>query len=238
MKSLERIVILTDLGLAGSYIINEIMKKKGKVFAVIVDRNVTTGKSFFYKLPRFLWRKYTSLRGNNEDKERRRFGIEIENWTIPIYFISNMNKRSELLDALKPDLLIVIGGRKLSKKVISTAKKGTINFHGGILPNYRGLDSTYHAMKNKDYDNIGATIHFMSENIDSGDIIMQKRISPIMNRVKESDFKIIKECSHLIVDSIEQIENGNVKRIEQDSRESNYYRKMGMVERICFLLSG
>tara|TARA_B100001059_G_scaffold187863_1_gene190172 strand:+ start:11468 stop:12133 length:666 start_codon:yes stop_codon:yes gene_type:complete len=55
-------------------------------------------------------------------------------------------------------------------------KKSTfINFHPGILPNYRGSFSTVHSMINGESE-VGGTWHYVSEKVDKGNILLQTRI--------------------------------------------------------------
>jgi methionyl-tRNA formyltransferase len=45
-----------------------------------------------------------------------------------------------------------------------------INFHPGPLPEYKGRNLCYHAIMNGETE-FGATVHYMDENFDTGDII-------------------------------------------------------------------
>lgn len=56
------------------------------------------------------------------------------------------------------------------KNLIKQFKKKLINFHPGILPNYRGLYSTFYKIINKD-KYFGITSHYMQSKIDEGPII-------------------------------------------------------------------
>ena len=52
--------------------------------------------------------------------------------------------------------------------------KPWFNFHPAPLPEYRGRDLCYHAIMNGEKE-FGATIHYMDENFDTGDIIEVKK---------------------------------------------------------------
>ena len=77
---------------------------------------------------------------------------------------------------MKPDLGVVFGTRKISKKIINLFKFGLINIHRGIVEKYRGLDSEYWALYHRDYKNIGITIHQVSEDLDTGKVIVQRKL--------------------------------------------------------------
>ncbi len=77
---------------------------------------------------------------------------------------------------LRTDIAIVAAyGKILPGKVLATAKHGFINFHGSILPNYRGATPVQTTILNQD-PIAGITIIKMDEGMDTGDIILAKEI--------------------------------------------------------------
>lgn len=83
-----------------------------------------------------------------------------------------------LLKDINPDLIVVIGTRIISKKVLSAVNCQFINTHAGITPKYRGGHGTYWALVNNDLENSGVTVHFVDEGIDTGNIINQSVVIP------------------------------------------------------------
>ena len=79
---------------------------------------------------------------------------------------------------LKADLFIVIAFRLLPKRFLSLSKKGAINLHGSLLPQYRGAAPIQHALLNGDILT-GISTFLIDKNLDTGPIILQKKI-PIM----------------------------------------------------------
>lgn len=75
------------------------------------------------------------------------------------------------LGELAPDVLVLIGCPILRDEVLSIPKLGTINVHLGIAPRYRGEHTIFHALRQRDYAHIGATIHQVDRGIDSGPLI-------------------------------------------------------------------
>ena len=73
---------------------------------------------------------------------------------------------------LNPDLFISIRFGKIFKnEIIKIPKKGLINLHSAVLPDFRGIMGTLHAIKKKN-TTIGCTLHTISDNgIDTGEII-------------------------------------------------------------------
>ena len=73
--------------------------------------------------------------------------------------------------------LICLAGfmRILSKDFIKKFNNKMINIHPSLLPKYKGLQTHQRAINNKDKF-AGCTVHYVSSKLDSGKIIMQKKI--------------------------------------------------------------
>ena len=63
----------------------------------------------------------------------------------------------------------------LSKDFIKKFDGKIINIHPSLLPKYKGLNTHSRAIKNKDKFS-GCTVHFVTEQLDSGKIILQKKV--------------------------------------------------------------
>ena len=64
----------------------------------------------------------------------------------------------------------------LNKKFISRFNKKIINIHPSLLPKYKGLNTFQRALKNKE-KLTGCTVHYVNNRLDSGKIILQKKIN-------------------------------------------------------------
>ena len=81
-----------------------------------------------------------------------------------------------LIKKKKINLICLAGFMKiLSKNFIKLFNKKIINIHPSLLPKYKGLNTHQKAIINKDRF-AGCTVHHVTEKIDSGTIIMQKKI--------------------------------------------------------------
>ena len=102
-------------------------------------------------------------------------------YKIP-YRILNINKIINLENFLK-DLkkrnitIICLAGymKILNKRFINRFKKKIINIHPSLLPKYKGLNTFQRALKNNDKFT-GCTVHYVNNKLDSGKIILKKRI--------------------------------------------------------------
>ena len=68
----------------------------------------------------------------------------------------------------------------LSKEFIKKFDGKIINIHPSLLPKYKGLNTHNRAIKNKD-NFAGCTVHYVTEKLDSGKVIMQKKIKIVAN---------------------------------------------------------
>ena len=97
--------------------------------------------------------------------------------------VFNFNKQTktekEILELLKKKKinLICLAGfmRILSKNFIQNFKGQILNIHPSLLPKYKGLNTHERAIKNKDRYS-GCTVHFVTAKLDSGKIIIQKKV--------------------------------------------------------------
>jgi folate-dependent phosphoribosylglycinamide formyltransferase PurN len=69
----------------------------------------------------------------------------------------------------------------LSKNFILKFKGQILNIHPSLLPKYKGLNTHEKAIKNKDKYS-GCTVHYVSSKLDSGEIIIQKKV-----KIKKND---------------------------------------------------
>lgn len=86
-------------------------------------------------------------------------------------------KNEEFLDALRAlhaDLQIVVAFRMLPEVVWAMPPLGTFNLHGSLLPQYRGAAPINWAIINGEQET-GVTTFFLQQEIDTGDLILQKR---------------------------------------------------------------
>lgn len=119
------------------------------------------------------------------------------------------------LEALKPDLQVIIAFRMLPESVWNLPPLGTLNLHASLLPNYRGAAPINWAIINGE-TTTGVTTFFLKHAIDTGHILLQKEIKI----VDEDDAgalhdKLMEIGADLVVDSLNTIALGNFKTIPQ-----------------------
>ena len=72
-----------------------------------------------------------------------------------------------------------------------------MNIHPSLLPKYKGLNVHERVIKNKEKYS-GCTVHFVSSKLDSGKIILQKKVKVLKNDTPKSLAKKILKQEHLI----------------------------------------
>jgi UDP-4-amino-4-deoxy-L-arabinose formyltransferase / UDP-glucuronic acid dehydrogenase (UDP-4-keto-hexauronic acid decarboxylating) len=81
------------------------------------------------------------------------------------------------LEAAGVDLLLVTGWpRVLGERVLSVARVAAVNVHPSMLPHYRGRDPLFWAILRGERE-VGVTLHRMTEAIDAGPILSQRRVA-------------------------------------------------------------
>jgi folate-dependent phosphoribosylglycinamide formyltransferase PurN len=85
------------------------------------------------------------------------------------------------LQQLAPKVVLVVGTRIISRKVLSSVSAPFINYHDGITPKYRGIHGGYWANAQGDLANFGVTVHLVDPGIDTGDVLYQARLEPSAN---------------------------------------------------------
>ena len=100
--------------------------------------------------------------------------------SIPLVYCNSLNDDTALaaLKSHAPDLVLFTGGGIIRAPVLELAGVGIINCHMGLLPEFRGMDVIeWPAILNRP-DSIGITTHFMDTGIDTGPILMKRKIPP------------------------------------------------------------
>ncbi len=91
-------------------------------------------------------------------------------------------KLLKLIKKFKIEVICLAGFMKiLSKNFINNFNKPILNIHPSLLPKYKGLNTHLKVLKNKDKFS-GSTVHLVTPKLDSGKIVMQKKI-----KVSKSD---------------------------------------------------
>jgi methionyl-tRNA formyltransferase len=178
----------------------------------------TFGVAFFmYYGLRFLGRKLTG---------RGRIRITLKRLCIPVIELDNSINHPDSLVRIagyKPDLLVSILGHEIFKrKLIDLAPRGCLNLHTALLPKYRGLMPTFWVLRFQEVET-GVSVFFVDEGIDSGPIIIQKRVS-INDATQEVLIRQTKKLGmEAIAEAVNLIKHDRVTLIDNDVSHMSYY---------------
>lgn len=128
------------------------------------------------------------------------------------------------LDAYAPDLLVSLFTMQIYRgQVINLSKFGAITSHPSILPSYRGLEVFFWVLANNEKET-GVSVFFLSERIDEGRVIWQKRIAIGQETTVASLYKEITDIGgYGLVESILAIDKGSACIIPQQSGSGSYF---------------
>ncbi len=163
------------------------------------------------------------------DKERGR-GREVSFTPVKNYAVKNnlpvlqpeKLKDPEFIEQVRklaPDLIIVIAFRILPREIFEIPRLGTFNVHGSLLPKYRGAAPIQWSLINGDSET-GLTTFFIQEKVDTGNIILQKKIAI----EKDDNFGSLHDrlqsfSIDIVLETIKIIESGAIQLIKQDESQ-------------------
>lgn len=120
------------------------------------------------------------------------------------------------LQAINADLFIVIAFRMLPEVVWAMPRLGTFNLHASLLPKYRGAAPINWAVINGDKET-GVTTFFLKHEIDTGDIIEQRKIDiAFTDNVEVVHDKLMNLGADMVIHTVDSIIDGTLKTIPQD----------------------
>lgn len=157
---------------------------------------------------------------------------------VAVHEVDDLNGEASegALRDLAPDLLVLLGTGIIRANILEVPSVGTVHCHQGYLPTYRGVNtiewSIYHG------DDVHITTHFVDPGIDTGRILLRQPVElypgDTVERVRE---RCKRAAVPLLLQTIDQIDDGTVQPIPQTADEGTQYFAMhpffvDVVERI------
>ncbi len=141
---------------------------------------------------------------------------------LPVFQPTNLKDQefNQTLEYLKPDVQVVVAFRMLPEVVWRIPNHGTFNMHASLLPNYRGAAPINWAIINQE-KKTGVSTFFIDNNIDSGEVIMQKEI--IIDEKETAGTlhdKVMIEGALLILKTLNAIAQGDARITKQAEIDS------------------
>lgn len=137
---------------------------------------------------------------------------------------SNFNSKLHLLtNNFYPDIVISFSNPFIISEKVLSLKTKFINFHPGILPNYKGSLSTVHSIINQEMF-VGGTWHYIDNDVDTGNIIKVIKIPSENFNVFTLNHKIFSLGVNCLGEIVEKV-NNNYIGVIQEKCGNFYYNK-------------
>jgi hypothetical protein len=146
----------------------------------------------------------------------------------------NAQETLDYVESLQPDVIFAhCLNEFFGKRLRAKAKHGIFMWHVGITPEYKGLYSPFWTMYNGDYGNFGYSIIHLNDDLDAGEVYVQRRLANV--DVRNDNHVLIEHKA--ILDSLEhlqpfltQLEDGTAKPIARHDAIPRYYSYPGLTD--------
>ena len=128
----------------------------------------------------------------------------------------------ELLEEMSPDCIVVVAyGQLLPKTILALPRYGCINVHASLLPKYRGAAPINWAII-KGEEITGITAMYMSEGLDTGDMIIKEEVFIHDQTAGELTDELALVGAHVIGETLDLLITNRAPRIKQNEFLSSY----------------
>src|SRR5207253_2847660 len=149
--------------------------------------------------------------------------------SLPILQPARIKERQaiEEIRALKPDVIVVMAyGQSLPRDVLDIPQIACLNLHASLLPRWRGAAPIQAAIAAGDRET-GITVMHMDEGLDTGDILLQRRIDIRSNDTGGSlHDQLAQIAPEALLESLRTLAKGSAPRIPQDDALAAYAPKL------------
>ena len=176
-------------------------KKKLRVSVFISGRGTNLKSLINFSKRKISPIKIVLIITNNKNAKGIYFAKKNKIKSLFINYKNKNNAESKILINLKSqniNFICLAGFMKiLSKKIINIYKNRILNIHPSLLPKYKGLNTHKRVIKNKEKFT-GCTVHLVNSKLDSGKIILQKKVRVLKKDSENSLFKRVLKIENLI----------------------------------------
>src|SRR5438105_4072360 len=129
--------------------------------------------------------------------------------------------------ALAPDVIVVMAyGQILPRAVLEIPKIACLNLHASLLPRWRGAAPIQAAIAAGDRET-GMTLMYMDEGLDTGDILLQRKIDISQSETGGSlHDRLAKIAPEPLLESLRLLAAGNAPRTRQEQSLASYAPKL------------
>tara|TARA_B100001996_G_C18524717_1_gene540645 strand:+ start:188 stop:688 length:501 start_codon:yes stop_codon:yes gene_type:complete len=118
---------------------------------------------------------------------------------IPSCYSKDEDEIIALFNAYNVDLIVMAGWMRIvTKKFVDEFPGKIINLHPSLLPKYKGLHAVEQAIQAGE-DETGCSVHFVTEELDSGAIIKQQTVPILPGDTVDSVTRAIQQAEHYLL---------------------------------------
>ena len=144
---------------------------------------------------------------------------------VPILQPKRIRDAVEEIRSLNPDVIVVMAyGQILPRSVLEIPRVACLNLHASLLPRHRGAAPVQAAIVAGDRET-GISVMYMDDGLDTGDVLLQKRIEIAPGETGGSLHDRLAEIAPIALEeALTQL--GTASRIPQDSSAATYAPKL------------
>ena len=121
---------------------------------------------------------------------------------IPSAYSKDEDDIIKIFNVYEVDMIVMAGWMRIvSKKFVDEFAGRIINLHPSLLPKYKGLHAVEQALKAGEGET-GCTVHFVTEELDSGAIIKQQTVPILPGDTVETVTRAIQQAEHHLLPSV------------------------------------
>ena len=175
-KKLRVSVFISGRGTNLKSLINFSNRKSCPIKIVLVITNNKNAKGIYFAKKNKI--KLSLINYKNKTKAEKKILFDLKKYNV--------------------DLICLAGFmRILSKKIVNFYKGKILNIHPSLLPKYKGLNTHYKVIKNREKFS-GATVHIVNEKLDAGKIIIQEKVRILKSDIVKTLEKKVLKIEHKI----------------------------------------
>jgi methionyl-tRNA formyltransferase len=146
---------------------------------------------------------------------------------VPVLQPKRIKSAVEEIQARKPDVIVVMAyGQILPRTILEIPRIACLNLHASLLPLHRGAAPIQAAIVAGDPET-GVSVMFMDEGLDTGDVLLRKRIEIAPDETGGSLHDRLAEIAPTALnDALTQLQSGTAVRTPQDSSAATYAPKL------------
>ena len=131
------------------------------------------------------------------------------------------------IQAMAPDLIVVMAyGQILPRAILELPRVACLNLHASLLPRHRGAAPIQASIEAGDLES-GVTVMYMAEGLDTGDILLEKRIPMGRGETGGSLHDRLAELApEALAEAVALLEEGRASRVCQNESEATYAGKL------------